>query len=153
MDAIAFYQSWEIRYFKPFLSSNPLSANFGCGASCLQLLTGIPAYDIKNPNKKDPLHWPDHFIIGFLKKYNFKVHKLNINKITYRIRHVHNLITRRHLLLTSQYMYGNVASWFCYFNYCCFHNMEITDVSHFDFVNRPIITAYLLKPPLFPRFC
>lgn len=139
------YKRFEVQrfncYFRPIDYYN---LAFGCGATALSFLTGEPPYSIINP-KRNRLSWSDHFMINYLKQRNFAVYKVNLDKICSKSKSVENKINNKHVLLASQMMHGNVASWVVYYAENQYHNFEVTQPNYREYLNRTISSLYLLS--------
>lgn len=116
---------------------------FGCGPCAASTLTGIRPEKISKINK-DKDHFSDKLMITFLESQNFKVIPLTIAELS-NSSYVENNITRNHLLLLSQMYSKNQASWTILLNNeYIIHNFEIQKLFGDEFIQRPILTSYIL---------
>lgn len=126
--------------FSPHLYSSEWAHVYGCGCTALVTLTGV------NPNAiKYRSTWEDDFMISFLKKRKWLVQKLTKHNICNRAG-IAGPIKRNHIILASLLLRKKEASWMIIYDNYCFHNFEICVLKPYDFMNMPILTAYLVIP-------
>ncbi len=139
------WYKYEVDVFIPHLFSNGWA---GCGANTLALLTGIPPNYIQNTNKQNPNHWKDTFMIKFLKKHGFKVIPLTkCDATNCSDGYIADKINNRHVLMVSQLMGKNNASWTVIHNELMYHNFETIAFKGYSLVNNPSLTAYVVFHP------
>jgi hypothetical protein len=137
---------YTVDLFVPHLYTNH---HGGCGANTLSLLTGVPPAFIQNTNKKNPNHWKDSFMVNFLRKRGFKVLSLTKCEATNNVNgiYVSDSINNRHVLLLSQLMSKNTASWTVVHNELLYHNFEIISFKGLNLINSPSLTVYVVFNP------
>jgi hypothetical protein len=140
------WESFKVDLFTPHLFVDGHSN--GCGGNALALLTGIPPEVIHNTNKKRPEDWTDEFMIKFLKKHKFRVQAItkcdmSLNDGYFISEH----ITNRHVLLMSQLMLKNMASWTVSYNRLWYHNFDVASFGSLNLINCPTLTCYVVIHP------
>ena len=139
------FSKFEVYKFTPFLFPEYCSSLYGCGANILSLLSGLPQNKIKPPIKSRPDHWPDSFIIKFLKERKFEILKITQCSLSNNEdRQIIESLTRYNLILTSQLVLKNECSWYLTWDNYYYHGSSISKLRPFDFLNYPIISAYCL---------
>ena len=79
----------------------------------------------------------------FLKEHGFTIVPLTLCKVSMaKVR-----LGKWHVLLMSQLFKRNEATWGLIFNSMYYHNFEIYHLEALSFLNKPILTAYLLWHP------
>ena len=110
----------------------------------MALLTGINPFHISALNKNRD-HTSDKFMISFLKSNGFKIAKLTQCSVSNnRTRIMENNIKYYHVLLVSQLVLRNECSWSVINDQYDYHGFLVNLLKPLEFVNRPIITSYLL---------
>lgn len=132
------FASYATSCFNPFLFSAANHGLSGCGASALGLLTGVlPAnFAAKTPDK----HYPDKFMLRCLRRHGFRVLRLTQCNLSANTPGVN----ARHVLLLSQLVRENEATWIVLFNGVCYHNFEIYSLELLSFINKPLLSAYVV---------
>jgi hypothetical protein len=140
------WESFKVSLFIPHLFFDDFCN--GCGANTLALLTGIPPRKIHNTNQKNPSDWKDAFMVSFLKRKGFKIIPLTKCDVTAEtFGFTSNNIGDRHVLMLSQLLGKNVASWSVVHNQLWYHNFQTCSFSSLNLVNNPSLTCYLLCHP------
>ena len=91
-------------------------------------------------------HWPGRYMVKFLVEHGFKVAKLTVRNVT-RNKEPGYPITSHHVLLLLIKFLKNEASWVVIHNKVLWHNFEIQALDPYEFVNHPMLEAYLIKHP------
>ena len=119
---------------------------WGCGATVGSLLTGIHPKEVAKYNKHSS-HFSDEMMIKFLRKHKFKLIPLTIASIS-NSKIIENKLDENHLIIISQMLKRNEASWAVLLN-CQYHvhNFEINRLTTTEFIERPILTAYVAYKP------
>jgi hypothetical protein len=131
--------------FNPFLFSPATHATSGCGASALGLLTGkTPTCFLPRNGVK---HYSDAYMLRCLRRHGFRVVRLTQCNLTQAT----NGVTARHVLLISQLIRKNEATWLVHFNSICYHNFDAYTLESLSFINKPLLSAYVLSHPKWPR--
>ena len=118
----------------------------GCGANALSLLTGVNPRSILRMNEGRS-HYGDKFMLAFLRKKGiraFKLTKCNITGRTGDGDFLSGLLSPNNLLLASQLIKKQEASWFVYWNNIQYHNFELGLATFSSLLNFPIVSAYVL---------
>jgi hypothetical protein len=145
------WRKWEVDVFNPHLF---LVDGCGCGASALATLTGVPPQYIHNTNKKNRNHWKDSYMIKFLKICGFKVHhltKCDVSNTDISYGYASESVTDRHVLLMSQLMNKNSASWTIAHNKLWYHNFQTCSFSPTSILSQPTLSCYLILHPSWRR--
>jgi hypothetical protein len=134
----------EVTKFTPHLYDGLISTFYGCGANLLSLITGVDPSIICKLNKSKN-HWPDAFIVDFLESRGYKLIPVTKAVVTNRdFLTLDEPIRPNHILITTQMFLKGEASWCCYYQNYCYHNFIISRLKPFDFVNMPILKAWVL---------
>jgi hypothetical protein len=131
--------------FSAHLFDQKTYESVGCGANALALLTGEnPKVFLKNNKRKS--HYSDSFMIRNLRKYGYKVFKINKCNLTFRNKGnaLYYSLNNNHLLLVSHLLKRNEATWIVHWNDIQYHNFELNKSTFWQIVNFPISTAYVL---------
>ena len=134
-------KAYEVSQFAPHLFCHPASVGLGCGLSTLALITGIPPERLaaSHPAK----HCSDNFMVGFLRKRGYRVLPLTPRKlIGARLK-----VDRKHVILLSQLFSQTEGTWGLIFAEFYFHGFQAYELSALAFLNRPILSAYLIIHP------
>jgi hypothetical protein len=141
---IPFYSYAAPNFSLPSKSSSDIH---NCWAHALYNLTG------KRHPKDSSCGWgyalPNDEMISFLRKQRIVVRPLTIcNTLSNRINEVANNLRNHHVILAKQLMFGNKdyteASWIILHNGTMYHNSDAKAPHPLEFLNRPIIKAWLL---------
>jgi len=141
------FKKITLKKFTPCLYASPIYSMMGCGANTISLLTGVNPYQVVQENKNRS-HYSDRFMLRQLKKHGITAKK--ITKCNLTAKNKNNLsynLKENHLLMISQLMKKNEASWMVYWNGICYHNFELTRADFWNILNFPIISAYCLYNP------
>jgi len=136
---------WEIKKFVPFLFDSSLYGSIGCGYSVISTLTGESPFSLKKKNKNSE-HCSDEFVIKRIKLKGFKV--LPITKCLVsntKSDYIYDKIKDYHCLLMSQLYKKAEASWTISVFGKIYHNYMAYDLKPLEFVNRPIVSAFLIS--------
>ena len=125
--------------FTPHLFAR--TTRMGCGACALALLTGVPPEVIVRKNNSP--HYSDEFVVRFLRKREFSVLPLTLCNVSTSKSPIANF----HVLLLSQLITRNEATWLVLHNELCYHGFDVYNATILSFVNKPVLTAYLLVHP------
>ena len=140
------YDSFEVPLFK-FPNVNPFAHCGGCGASALRNL-GCDPFEVRllhGSSRK----FSDKFMVNFLRKKGYKVIPITqcLVSNTPNIRPSDNIIRHSHVVLMCQLYHKNEASWTVAYQGELMHNNEVTELYPMEFVNRPILSAYMIFHP------
>lgn len=127
--------------FAPHLFCGSVRSQLGCGASALALLTGVPPEIISSQNGR--AHYSDAFMVRFLKTRKFRTLQLTPRLISGAA----SKISMDHVLLISQLFRHDEGTWRVVFGDFYFHNFEPYSLSNLAFLNKPILSAYLVIHP------
>jgi hypothetical protein len=117
------------------------STTAGCGANALALLTGTVPDIIARQNGSN--HFSDEFMLRFLRARGFIAVQLTLCNVSV----AETDIGAGHLLLVSQLYSKNEGTWCVIFNDTCFHNFAVYRLSTLAFLNRPLLSAYIVYHP------
>ena len=144
------FRKLTVRKLPLYLFDNGTYAGVGCGATVLGLLTGVNPYEICRSNK-GKAHYGDRFIRDYLRKYEISSYKVTKCNLTSRAKRTDQelsaYIAPNNVLLTSQLLTKNEASWFVYWNGISYHNFELDRANFTALLNFPIISSYVLYNP------
>lgn len=127
--------------FAPHLFSGAILGAFGCGASALALITGISP-DLIAVKNGGP-HYSDSFMISFLRKHGHRTLMLTPLKVC----GAKGKIGSDHVVLMSQLFRRYEATWGVIHGNLFYHNFQSFDLSGLAFLNKPILSAYLVIHP------
>lgn len=139
-------EDFKIKKFVPFLWDKSIYLNLGCGATALSLLTNRNPITIRMENKNKE-HFSDRFILKYLKKYNFKILKLNKKKLLDgkdEFLPFEEILSNNVVLLCCQQLTKNNATWIVYNDNYMYHNLEIMKQKNFDLFQFPVLSSYLV---------
>lgn len=117
---------------------------YGCGANALTALTGAPPWLTQELNgySRD---FKDRFMLDFLEDLGFKTIPITQCEMSVgQGESIMSKIKRDHLLLVSQLFSKNEGTWTVAYKGKLVHNFEINPIYPLEFVNRPILTAYVV---------
>lgn len=127
--------------FAPHLFCGDFRSRLGCGASALALITGIPPEKIAARNGRS--HYSDRFIARFLMERHYRLLRLTPERIS----QAKTEIGLNHVLLISQLFRRNEGTWGVVFGDAYYHNFAVYSLSSLSFLNKPILSAYLVVHP------
>jgi hypothetical protein len=127
--------------FNPYLYTGSIRGRLGCGVTALALLTGIAPENISCKDRCG--HHPDEFMVDFLRNAGYEVLELTLCNLSTGS----TLIDREHVILLSQLFRKNEATWGVIHNGWYYHNFTIYSVETLSFLNKPILSAYLVLHP------
>ena len=136
------YGRYAAAVFTPYFFSSNIRALMGCGASALALLTGILPEVIARQNQ-NRAHYADAFMVRFLCRRGFTVLPLTQCSVSAS----DSTLGQSHVVLLSQLFRKNEATWGVVFGGVYYHNFDINYLDAFSFLNKPILSAYLLSHP------
>lgn len=136
------FSAFSCRKFPLTLFSSATAVLYGCGANCLSTLTGEEPGAIASRNKYNP-HYSDKFMVSYLKKRDFKVVPLTVCGLTGSSDLINN-VKSNHVILISSMFKKFEASWSILYDGYMIHNQDIVAPSVLEFINRPILTAYVV---------
>lgn len=138
-------EDFAVSCFSPHLYRSYGCQLAGCGATALSLILKIHPFKIKNTNKKNRHDWTDSFMVGFLKRNGWQILKLDERTVT-SYDSISNPVGDKHILLVSQRYSKTDSSWAVVFDELYIHNFQISHLDVREFINRPIISIYCIKP-------
>jgi hypothetical protein len=135
------FDSFTVSFFNPHLFFGNIRASMGCGATALSLLTGVPPEKIaaKNGNR----HFSDPFMVNFLRRRGFSVAELTLCNVSAGS----GKVSKDHVVLLSQLIMRNEGTWGAIYRNSFYHNFELYDLDRLTFLNKPILSAYLVVHP------
>ncbi len=127
--------------FAPHLFCHSASIGLGCGVSTLALITGIPPERLAKSHPAK--HCTDAFMVGLLRKRGYRVLPLTPRKLVgARLK-----VGCGHVILLSQLFSETEGTWGVIFADIYYHNFRAYELSQLSFLNRPILSAYLVVHP------
>jgi hypothetical protein len=133
---------YAVSCFTPYLFSGEVRKTFGCGAAALALLTGVGQEDIAKHNKFRA-HYSDTFMLRFLRDRHFRLARLTLCNLSVAT----TKIGVSHVILASQLVLRNEGTWGVVHNGCYYHNFDIFWPNSLTFLNKPLLSAYLVTSP------
>ncbi len=128
-------------FFAPHLFSGSIRSQLGCGASALALITGVPPETIAARNCGR--HYSDRFMTRFLRAQNFRTLRLTPRMVT----GAKTKIGASHVLLVSELFHPGEGTWGVIYADFYYHNFDAYALSSLAFLNKPIMSAYLVFHP------
>jgi hypothetical protein len=135
------FSPYAASFFAPHLYCGPVRSGLGCGASALALITGVAPEIIASEN--GGAHYSDLFMTRFLRACNFRTIRLTTNMVT----GARNKIGADHVLLVSQLFRRQEGTWGVVFQDFYYHNFQGYVLSSLAFLNKPILSAYVVFHP------
>lgn len=144
-DKVIDFTKYSVDKFPLHLWDNTIYKYVSCGANALGLLTGFDPINLDTSHNKiyKSDHYSDDFMINLLRVEKFQVIKLTKANLT-NPPQIGYPIKSNHILLVSQLFAKQIASWSVLWNDLIFHNFEVKKLMPFDFLNWPILSAYVL---------
>jgi hypothetical protein len=128
-------------FFAPHLFSGSVRSQLGCGASALALITGVPPETIAAQNGGK--HYSDRFMTRFL-----RARKIRTIRLTPRmVAEAKTKIGASHVVLVSQLFRAGEGTWGVVYADFYYHNFDAYVLSSLAFLNKPIMSAYLIIHP------
>ena len=125
--------------FRPALFKTSAFSSNSCGQNALAIVTGLKPSSF--PKKE---HYSDNLMVSILRKLGYTIIPLTVAMLTNNEDFLVNRIKKHHVLLVSQMMLKNEGSWCVTYGGVLFHNFEIDSVQPLEFINRPIMSAYIV---------
>lgn len=133
------FSRYAVSCFNPHLFQ--FRVGLGCGAAALALLSGVAPdhITVRNGSK----HYSDRFMCRFLREHGFEFLTLTQCRVSSALVQ----IGKGHVVLVSQLVLRNEGTWGVLHNEYFFHNFSIYGVEATSFVNKPLLSAYLVTHP------
>lgn len=135
------FDDYAASVFRPHLFFGSIRAEMGCGSTALALLTGVPPE--KAAAQNGSTHHSDEFMTRFLRRRGYRVLHLTLCNISA----TDSMIGKDNVILLSQLFRKNEATWGVIFNGSYYHNFDIYSLEVLSFLNKPILSAYLVIHP------
>ncbi len=135
------FSPFVVSFFAPHLFCGSVRSALGCGASALALITGVAPEIISSQNGR--AHYSDRFMVRFLRARHFGTLRLTPSIVTW----ARTKIGPDHVLLISQLFRHGEGTWGVVFSDFYYHNFEAYVLSSLAFLNKPVISAYLVIHP------
>lgn len=105
------------------------------------MITGVPPERVAAAHVGN--HYADSFMVRFLKRRGYRVLRLTPLSIA----GAHSKIGAEHVVLISQKFRRHEATWGVIFGATYYHNFDSYGLSGLAFLNKPILSAYLVVHP------
>lgn len=138
------FRKYMVSCFNPYLFTDQLLWLTGCGATALALITGVSPAKILELNGHK--HYPDKFMTGFLRQRQYDLLPLTQCLLS----ETSSQIGPSHVVLLSQLILRNEATWGVIFDGIYYHNFQGYQIDGLSFLNKPVLTAYSVWHP---RWC
>jgi hypothetical protein len=135
------FSPFAASFFAPHLYGGSARSALGCGATALAMLTGELPERISLQNRK--AHFSDGFMLRFLRARGFRTLRLTPALIV----QAKAPIRPDHVLLVSQLFQRGEGTWGIVFGGMYYHNCETYHLSTFSFMNKLILSAFLVLHP------
>ena len=141
-------KKFDITKFNPTFFDEQIYAIAGCGCNLIALLTGINPYKIRKDNKNKN-HYSDSFVIDYLKRFKFKIHKITQCEVSNNTSDfLLNTVKPYNIIICCQLVKKNECTWSCIWNgQFSIHNFSINRINPLEFINRPPQSCYLIVHP------
>lgn len=137
------FDTFKVRKFRPHIFGGPGDSGFGCGASAISLLTGMPPRSIPKPKRGN---WTEKYVLKYLHAKKFNIVELTMRNVT-GFEYLSYPVSTSHVTLLRLKFIRGEASWAVTYNKTIYHNFEIVPMKPYEFLNHPIMAAYLVKHP------
>jgi hypothetical protein len=127
--------------FAPHLFTGDRQPRAGCGATALALITGATPENIATENGAG--HYSDRFMTRFLRARGYHTLRFTPGIATC----AEAPVGGNHVLLISQLFKPTEGTWGVIFGDLYYHNFEIYSLSALSFLNKPIMSVYLVIHP------
>ena len=135
------FTQYAVSVFHPYLFTGDSRSRAGCGACSLSLLSGIDPIIIAEHNGN--AHYSDKFMITFLRNHGFRTLKLTLCNLTQSA----GVVGNTQVVLISQLFRRNEATWGVIYDQIFFHNFDHYALEALSFLNKPILSAYMVVHP------
>ena len=139
------FNQYAVEWFAPTIFKKDMYA-CGCGRTALATIIGLNPELVPDGVGKHR-HFSDKFMVGYLRRAGYKVIPCTQCDMTQRADVIMNEITDDHVVLISQLMVKNEASWSVTYGGLAYHNFYITRLHGLDFLNKPLLSAYVVFHP------
>ena len=113
----------------------------------MALITGVPPEVIRAQSGRR--HYSDAFMVGFLQARGFRTLRLTPNLLV----KAGTTVGPDHVLLISQLFRPREGTWGVIFGELYYHNFEVYALSGRAFLNKPILSGYLVIHPKWRIAC
>lgn len=144
------FNEWEVSKLPITLWNKNDYAHVGCGYNLLaSLVNKERPYRIRDINQRR-VSCEKRFFLSYLRKNGFKVLELSKCNLSNKKKEVLTLmgdVNARHVLVTTQLLKKNEASYFLSHDNWVYHNNHIYRQEFLDLINFPIHEAFLVTHP------
>lgn len=138
-------EDFYVEKFNPFLWDKNIY-NTGCGSTLLGMLAGKSPLEIamKNKYKED---YSFHFILSYLKKHNFKILEITLDKLSRgktEYTAFGEKLNDRCVILSCLHLTKKQASYVVCHGGILYHNLEMTKLNPLDFLNWKPIRSFVI---------
>ena len=115
-----------------------------CGAWALHAITKVPYHKIVPLGKNG--HWPTRTMLKFLKMVGCEVTPITLGNVVHSqsVKTGKRLLSERNVILIEQGCFKEESTWAVLFNGKISHSGELEDIEPMEFINWPILQAYLV---------
>jgi hypothetical protein len=116
-----------------------------CGSWALHTITKVPYHQIMRLSNKEG-HWPTRKMLGFLKAVGCEVIPITLGNTVegHSVKNGKRQISSRNVVLLEQGCYEEESTWSVLHNNQISHSGETNAIGPLEFLNWPILQAYLI---------
>ena len=122
-----------------------------CGSAAIRILTGLSSIYIDESLPGNRLHWTDTSICRFLKSAGYTVLPVTKFGVTFEyyrtFEKIRPMIRLNHVILSSQLVCKDEASWFVVHKNAVWHDMRRSRLNPLHFVYFPIQSIFVVWHP------
>lgn len=118
--------------------------NIECGGWALHAITKVPYYKILPLGKSG--HWSTKTMLNFLKRFGCEVTPITFGNVveSQSVKGGKHLLDESNVILIEQACFREENTWSVLFDGKISHSGEIDDIEPMEFINWPILQAYLV---------
>jgi hypothetical protein len=138
------FSNWEAKKVVLHHYDSTMFSLYGCGACALALLTGISPKTLYLQNSFDNPNWPIDKVLRILRDEFFEIQEITNEGVKKNKTDIDMPISSYHPILTVQKMTKSETSFQFIYNNLVYHNFETRPLKPMEFLNNPIVKAYLI---------
>jgi hypothetical protein len=133
-----------VEHEAPKFTIKPPETEIECGAWALHVITKAPYHQLLRLSRKG--HWPNKVMLGFLKACGCTVKPITLGNVveSQSVKSGKRRLTERNVILIEQGCFEEESTWAVLFDNKISHSGETGDIPPLEFVNWPILEAYLI---------